>query len=314
MRAVKVGPQPRSGVRVEVRNLVKIYRYKGGEVQALKGITATFPPGVMTCVMGPSGSGKTTLLNLIGGVDIPTGGEVLVGNVQVHMLRGEHLDRFRLDNVGFVFQALNLIPSLTALENVILPMTMAGVSRGKARARALKLLKLVGLEGKEGRYPEELSGGEQQRVAVAVALANNPPVILADEPTAELDAENARVVTNLLLRLAREEGKTVILSTHDPRVAVKADRILRLEDGRIVGEHRPLDLESVLGGSGGGAAQVGLAEVIKVKMAAIEREIDELTTLFRRGEVGLEEFYSRLTRLKAVKEGLKELLTSVGVE
>lgn len=312
MGTVKAGPQPRSGVKVEVRNLVKIYRYKGGEVQALKGVTATFPPGVMTCVMGPSGSGKTTLLNLIGGVDIPTGGEVLVGNVHVHMLRGEHLDRFRLDNIGFVFQALNLIPSLTALENVVLPMTMAGVSRGKARARALELLKLVGLEGKEGRYPEELSGGEQQRVAIAVALANNPPVILADEPTAELDAENARVVTNLLLKLAREEGKTVILSTHDPRVAVKADRILRLEDGKLIGEYRPLDLESM--GTEEGTTQVGLAEVVKMKIAVIDKEIDELTASFRKGEVDLEEFYARLTRLKAVREALRELLTSIGTE
>ncbi len=312
MSTVKVGPQPRSGVKVEVRNLVKIYRYKGGEVQALKGVTATFPPGVMTCVMGPSGSGKTTLLNLIGGVDIPTGGEVRVGSVHVHMLRGEHLDRFRLDNIGFVFQALNLIPSLTALENVVLPMTMAGVSRGKARARALELLKLVGLEGKENRYPEELSGGEQQRVAIAVALANDPPVILADEPTAELDAENARVVTNLLLKLAREEGKTVILSTHDPRVAVKADRILRLEDGKLIGEYRPLDLESM--GAKEGTTQVGLAEVVKMKIAVIDKEIDELTASFRRGEVSLEEFYTKLTRLKAVREALRELLTSIGTE
>ncbi len=312
MSAVKVGPQPRSGVKVEVRNLVKIYRYKGGEVQALKGVTATFPPGVMTCVMGPSGSGKTTLLNLIGGVDIPTGGEVRVGNVHVHMLRGEHLDRFRLDNIGFVFQALNLIPSLTALENVVLPMTMAGVKRGDARAKALKLLKLVGLEGKESRYPEELSGGEQQRVAIAVALANNPPVILADEPTAELDAENARAVTNLLLRLAREEGKTVILSTHDPRVAVKADRILRLEDGKLIGEYRPLDLESM--GTKEGTTQVGLAEIVKMKIVVIDREIDELTASFRRGEISIDEFYARLTRLKAVREALRELLTSIGTE
>jgi len=309
---VKVGPQPRSGVKVEVRNLVKIYRYKGGEVQALKGVTATFLPGVMTCVMGPSGSGKTTLLNLIGGVDIPTGGEVRVGDVHVHMLRGEYLDRFRLDNIGFVFQALNLIPSLTALENVVLPMTMAGVSRGKAKARALELLELVGLKGKEGRYPEELSGGEQQRVAVAVALANNPPVILADEPTAELDAENARAVTNLLLRLAREEGKTVILSTHDPRVAVKADRILRLEDGKLIGEYRPLDLESM--GTKEGTTQVGLAEVVKMKIAVLDKEIDELTASFRKGELSLEEFYAKLTRLKAVREALKELLTSIGTE
>ncbi len=312
MSTVRVGPQPRSGVRVEVRNLVKIYRYKGGEVQALKGITATFPPRVMTCVMGPSGSGKTTLLNLIGGVDVPTGGEVRVGNVHVHMLRGEHLDRFRLDNIGFVFQALNLIPSLTALENVVLPMTMAGVRRGKARAKAVELLKLVGLEGKEGRYPEELSGGEQQRVAIAVALANDPPVILADEPTAELDAENARAVTNLLLRLAKEEGKTVILSTHDPRVAVKADRILRLEDGKLIGEYRPLDLESM--GTEEGTTQVGLAEIVKMKIAVIDREIDELTASFRKGEVSLEEFYAKLTRLKAVREALRELLTSIGTE
>ncbi|MEM4740043.1 MAG: ABC transporter ATP-binding protein, partial [Zestosphaera sp.] len=262
----------KSGVVVEVRDLVKIYKYKGGEVQALKGVTASFTPGTLTCVMGPSGSGKTTLLNLIGGIDTPTGGQVNVGKIKVHELKGVELDKYRLMNVGFVFQALNLIPTLTALENVMLPAQMAGLSRQESVKRAHELLKLVGLGDKASRYPEELSGGEQQRVAIAVALANDPSLIVADEPTAELDSQNAKKVVDVLVGLARDYGKTVILATHDPRVAVNTDRILRLEDGRLVGEAKPIDLEKSVVSSAPREASATLSEIIKVKIANIEKE------------------------------------------
>jgi putative ABC transport system ATP-binding protein len=302
----------KSGVLVEVRDLVKIYKYKGGEVQALKGVTASFEPGTLTCIMGPSGSGKTTLLNLIGGIDTPTGGQVNVGDIKVHTLRGVELDKYRLANVGFVFQALNLIPTLTALENVMLPAQMAGVSRQESAKRALELLRLVGLGDKASRYPEELSGGEQQRVAIAVALANDPSLIIADEPTAELDSQNARNVVDILVKLAREYGKTVILATHDPRVAVNTDRILRLEDGKLVGEVKPIDLEKSVVGATPREASVTLSEIIKVKIASVEKEIRDVEEMFRDNRLSAEEFYSRVSRLRLIKEALTELLTSIG--
>jgi len=302
----------KSGVVVEVRDLVKIYKYKGGEVQALKGVTASFTPGTLTCVMGPSGSGKTTLLNLIGGIDTPTGGQVNVGKIKVHELKGVELDKYRLMNVGFVFQALNLIPTLTALENVMLPAQMAGLSRQESVKRAHELLKLVGLGDKASRYPEELSGGEQQRVAIAVALANDPSLIVADEPTAELDSQNAKKVVDVLVGLARDYGKTVILATHDPRVAVNTDRILRLEDGRLVGEAKPIDLEKSVVSSAPREASATLSEIIKVKIANIEKEIRETEEMFRKNMLSAEEFYSKATKLRLMREALTELLTSIG--
>ncbi|MCD6324203.1 MAG: ATP-binding cassette domain-containing protein, partial [Desulfurococcales archaeon] len=159
------------------------------------------------------------------------------------------------------------------------------------------------------------SGGEQQRVAIAVALANDPPVILADEPTAELDSVNARNVVNLITKLTKELGKTVILATHDPRVAVKADRILRIEDGRIVGEFKPIDLEKgFTAPEASGTAQVNLAEVVKVRLTMVEEEVAELERRFRAGEISTDEFHERLSRLKRIQEALKELLTSLGSE
>ncbi len=305
----------KSGVEVRVKDLVKIYKYKGGEVQALRGVTATFTPGELTCVMGPSGSGKTTLLNLIGGVDVPTGGEVVVGEVRVHELSFKALDEYRLHYVGFIFQTLNLIPSLTVMENVELPMNIAGVKSKEARKRAKELLRLVGVEGIEDRHPDELSGGEQQRVAIAVALANDPPVILADEPTAELDSVNARNIADLIGRLTKLTGKTVIMATHDPRIAVKADRILRIEDGRIEGEYRPIDVEGwALPSTSPAVRQVSLAEVVKLRLSRVGEEIKELEEKFRRGEVSTDEFHSKLSKLKRLEEAFRELLASLGSE
>ena len=301
------------GVQVSVKNLVKIYKYKGGEVQALRGVTAFFSPGKVTCIMGPSGSGKTTLLNLIGGIDSPTGGEILVGKVRVHELSGDALDKFRLKYVGFIFQALNLIPTLTALENVELPLMISGVKGREAREKALHLLNTVDVMSKASRYPEELSGGEQQRVAIAISLANDPPVILADEPTAELDSVNASNIVKLLVNLARKLGKTIILATHDPRVAVKVDKIFRIEDGRITGEFRPLDLEKgIIMPESSGVSQIKLSELIKVRLGIVDEEINDLEAKFKAGEIGVEEFHNKLTKLKAMQEALKDLLTSLG--
>ncbi|MEB3852192.1 MAG: ABC transporter ATP-binding protein [Desulfurococcales archaeon] len=304
----------RRGVRVEVRDLVKIYRRGKLEVQALRGVSVSFEAGTITSIMGPSGSGKTTLLNMIGGVDRPTGGSVVFGGQRLEELGDEDLDRHRLLNVGFVFQAINLVPSLTARENVELPMILAGRPPGERGERALGLLRAVGLEGRADHYPEELSGGEQQRVAIAVALANDPPVIVADEPTAELDYETAKGVVDLLAGLARRVGKTVIVTTHDPRVAVRTDRIVRLEDGRVVGEYTPLELERQAAPAPGGAADAHhtLIELVRARIASLEREIEKLEEAARRGEVPLRQAARRIAELEAAIEALRDLLASIG--
>ena len=305
----------RPGVRVEVRDLVKIYKRGQLEVQALRGVSIAFDRGTITAVMGPSGSGKTTLLNMIGGVDRPTGGSVLFGDTRLDQLDDLSLDRHRLHNVGFVFQAINLVPSLTAEENVELPMILAGVPRSERAWRARRLLEAVGLGERAGHYPEELSGGEQQRVAIAVALANDPPVILADEPTAELDYDTAKGVVDLLARLARDVGKTVIITTHDPRVAVRTDRIVRLEDGRVVGEYTPLELEkaSTIAAAGpGGDPHHAIIELVRARLAAIEREIERLEEQARRGEVPLRQAARRIVELEEAARALRDLLASIG--
>lgn len=301
------------GVTIRIRDLVKIYKRGRLEVQALRGVSTVFPSGVATVVMGPSGSGKTTLLNIIGGVDRPTGGSVDFGGVKLEALSERQLDEHRLRNVGYVFQAINLIPSLTALENVELPMVLAGVPQAKRRRRALALLEALGVKERADHYPDELSGGEQQRVAIAVALANDPPVILADEPTAELDYDTAKNVVELLVGLARKYGKTVIMTTHDPRVAVRADRILRLEDGRLVGEYKPVELtpDAIPAGkpTPGG---YGLVELVRTRLAAVEMEMEELEAKLRSGELSLREAFKRYEKLEREREALQELLARIG--
>src|SRR5207249_5313122 len=175
------------------------------------------PTGHAVAIMGPSGCGKTTLLNLLGGVDRPTAGRILIDDQDLTQMNERGLETHRLLRVGFVFQFFNLIPSITAIENLELPMVMAGVPEAECRSRAKALLGLVGLESKGQKRPEELSGGEQQRVAVALALANDPALILADEPTGNLDSTNAAVIATLLKSLAVEHGKTVIMVSHDPK-------------------------------------------------------------------------------------------------
>jgi len=189
-------------------------------------------------VMGPSGSGKTTLLNLIGALDRPTSGKILIdGRDMTHMSEGE-LTRLRRDKIGFIFQFYNLIPVLTAFENVELPMLIAGARKRERQGRSLKLLQMVGLSQRADFRPEELSGGEQQRVAIARSIANRPSVILADEPTGDLDTKTGGDVMGALRTMSKTEGVTVVVVTHDPVVAEMTDRILLMRDGMIVGEKR----------------------------------------------------------------------------
>jgi putative ABC transport system ATP-binding protein len=222
------------GLRIEIRGVKKAYRMGTSSVQALCGIDLDVDAAVPVALVGVSGCGKTTLLNLIGGVDTPDEGAIRVGDQDIAKLAERELENHRLHRVGFVFQFFNLIPGLTALENLLLSMTLAGRPRSEREERARALLTLVGMQDHWRKKPDELSGGEQQRIAIAVALANDPVVILGDEPTGNLDSKNAETVADLLVSLASEYGKTVLLSTHDPRVATRMHKTFPISDGRMV--------------------------------------------------------------------------------
>jgi putative ABC transport system ATP-binding protein len=202
-------------------------------VDILKGIELEIPRGQFAAVMGPSGSGKSTLLGLLAGLDTPTAGQIFLDGQEISGLKEDELALVRGRKIGFVFQSYHLIPTLTAEENVLLPMELAGNAGGGA-ARAGELLERVGLAGRRDHYPVQLSGGEQQRVALARAFMMRPPILMADEPTGNLDSENGRLVLDLLLALNRQEGTTLVLVTHDQELAANADRRILLRDGRIV--------------------------------------------------------------------------------
>jgi len=221
---------------IQVENLVKTYQLGKVSIPALRGISFDVAKGEFLVVMGPSGSGKTTLLNLIGAIDKPTSGKISIDDRDITTLREGELTKLRRHKIGFIFQFYNLIPALTALENVELPMLTAGISRKDASKRASQLLETVGLAERVGHLPDELSGGEQQRVAIARALANKPNVILADEPTGDLDTKTGIEVVQILYDTSKKENATVIVVTHDPAITEKADRILRMRDGNIIRE------------------------------------------------------------------------------
>jgi len=225
--------------QVTTKDLIKVYRTGKSEVIALRGLAMQVSDGELVAIRGPSGCGKTTLLNLIGGIDRPTAGRIEVDGANIVDLSDADLVKYRRDRVGFVFQFFNLVPTLTAEENIELPMRLAGKSRGLRAKRTKELLDLVGLEKRATHRPDELSGGEQQRIAVAVALANDPPLILADEPTGELDTKTGQEILDLFLRLNRDLSKTIIIVTHDERVSHIAHRILQIVDGQIVGASTP---------------------------------------------------------------------------
>ena len=190
--------------------------------------------GEFVAIMGPSGSGKSTLLNIIGCLDKPTRGEVIINGVETSILSDRELTELRRDTIGFIFQQYNLIPTLTALENVELPMVFRGLSKAEREARARELLKIVGIEELANRMPREMSGGQQQRVAIARALANNPSILLCDEPTGNLDTRSGRQIMDILKKLNEEERVTVVLVTHDPSLADYVDRVVRIRDGKVV--------------------------------------------------------------------------------
>jgi putative ABC transport system ATP-binding protein len=218
---------------IEITNLTKVYDKETIPVFALNGIDLTFKSGEFTAIVGPSGSGKTTLLNMLGGLDNPSSGKILVNNTDITQLTSSRLIDFRLRNIGFVFQSFNLIPVLTAKENVEFIMQLQGTEKKQREQRTLELLKSVGLEEKSNVRPNKLSGGQQQRVAVARALASRPRFILADEPTANLDSKSADNLLEIMEKMNRGENITFIFSTHDARVVAKARRVITLVDGKI---------------------------------------------------------------------------------
>ena len=229
-------------------------QYKRGKVfvTALDGIDLSVDRGEIVGIVGPSGSGKTTFLNLVGGLDRPSGGKVIVDGTDLNSLDDAALAHYRLRRIGFIFQFYNLMSTLTALENVELPMDFAGAGRADQQSHALALLQKVGLENRMRHMPDELSGGEQQRVAIARALANNPSIILGDEPTGDLDSAAAKDLMDLLQSLRKQEGTTFLLVTHDPIVVAKCDRAYSMRDGKVVHEIK---------GHGGGSDALGRADL-----------------------------------------------------
>ncbi len=219
---------------IRVENLTMQLRGGGHVVSILKGLNFEVPRKQMLSIIGPSGSGKSTLLGLLAGLDKPTAGSIQLNGQEITTWTEYQLAHFRRQNVGYLFQSFHLIPTLTALENVMLPLELS--SDGAAKARARELLEAVGLQDRQDHYPTQLSGGEQQRVAVARAFSCRPPILLADEPTGNLDSATGQLVIDLLLRLHRDQGSTLILVTHDPTLAEQTERVITLHDGTIASD------------------------------------------------------------------------------
>ncbi len=230
----KATPRRETKPVVSVRNLTKVYAMGDQQIRALNGINFDLWPGEMVAVMGPSGSGKSTFMNIIGCLDVPTGGTYLLDGIDVSKLNDTQLAAIRGGKIGFVFQNFNLLPRTTAVANVELPLIYAGVGGRERRRRAIESLTLVGLEARVNHKPNELSGGQQQRVAIARALVNRPALILADEPTGNLDTKTSQEIMELFQRLSREQKMTILLITHEPEITEYCDRIVHIRDGVLL--------------------------------------------------------------------------------
>lgn len=224
---------------IEIHKLCKTYNQNSDfPVHAVQNVELTIEPGEFVAIMGPSGSGKTTLLNLLGGIDSPTSGDVFIDGCNICQLSEKKRIEFRRDNIGYIFQDYSLLPVLTAIENVEFVMQLQGKNNGECHQRAKELLEQVGLADQQYKRPTKLSGGQQQRVAVARALASRPRFVMADEPTANLDADSTAELLNIMQQLNEKEGTTFIFSTHDPRVIKRAKRVIVFEDGRLAADRR----------------------------------------------------------------------------
>ena len=225
-----------NAMAAEARGVTRVFGEEATRVEALRGIDLSVKPGEFVAIMGPSGSGKSTLLHLLGGLDEPTTGSVHVDGQELRTMSDDEITQLRRRHIGFVFQAFNLLEVLTAAENVALPLIIDGMSEAEANARARAVLERVGVGERGGHYPTELAGGEQQRVALARSLSTDPVLLLADEPTGNLDSRHSQQIIGLLRKLVDDDGQTVVMVTHDPRHAAMADRLITLRDGRIEDE------------------------------------------------------------------------------
>jgi putative ABC transport system ATP-binding protein len=295
-----------SGLNIKIRDLVKVHHTGKIELQALRGLNLDISSGELVSIIGPSGSGKSTLLNIIGGLDKATAGTVQVGEKTVTNLSVRQLVDYRRKVVGHIFQNLNLIPTLTAQENIEFSMVASGVKRGKRKQRVQELLTTVGLQDRADHKPEELSGGEQQRIAIAAALANDAPVLLADEPTGELDTANARIIAEYLVKVNQEFGKTIIMVTHDPSVARVSSRILRIEDGLIKTSLAPSEVIVQ-------ERAVSYVDQLRDRIIEINGELEQLDRDFRSEKVGGDEYVQKRQSLKLIRDSLKEELSRMGV-
>jgi len=294
------------GLEIKIKDLVRVYRLGKVEVQALRGLNMNVNAGEIISIIGPSGSGKTTLLNIMGGLDLATAGSVQVGNIKVTALSTKDLVEYRRETVGHIFQTLNLIPTLTAAENIELPMIASGTPRSTRIERVQELLKVVGLTERAPHKPEELSGGEQQRIAMATALANDAPVILADEPTGELDTVNAKIVVDYLVKINRELGKTIIMVTHDPSVARATSRILRIEDGVIKMALTPSEAITE-------EKAVSYTDQLRGRLVEIQAQLKQLDSDFKTGNMTGDDYVAKRQSLKQIETSLREELQRMGI-
>jgi putative ABC transport system ATP-binding protein len=290
---------------IDVTDLVKVYHVDSVEIRALRGLNLHVDAGEMAAVIGPSGSGKSTLLNVLGGLTRSTAGTVEVSGIDLNSLTRKQMAEYRLHTVGHIFQSLNLVPILTAFENVELPLVAAGVKRTERKRRVTELLEKVGLSRRTRHRPGQLSGGEQQRVAIAAALANNPPILLADEPTGELDSTNAAEIVELLCRMNQEDGKTIVLVTHDPNVARKTHRILPIQDGVFIGAYSPISLAEA-------RDSASYVENLRRRIEEVKKQLVSLDQTLKRRSVSGSKYAKERQRLETVLSVLQDEIRGSG--
>ncbi len=289
---------------IETKDLVKIYKLGNVEVQALRGLSMKVEQGEVISIVGPSGSGKTTLLNILGGLTKATAGRTWIEGKEITNATPGQLGYLRQRMVGHVFQTLNLIPTLTAYENVELPMLAIKMPASQRKKRVEELLNAVGLELRMKHKPDELSGGEKQRVAIAAALANDPPILICDEPTGDLDTDTGAKIVRFLLDINKEMGKTIIMVTHDPGIARLTDRIYRIMDGKIISIQKPSESEE-------SNVQM-MVQMYKDRLAETNAELEELQVLFNEKRISPEHFAERWHNLKQTKKFLELELHRMG--
>jgi putative ABC transport system ATP-binding protein len=290
---------------IQAEELVKVFRIGNIEVQALRGLSMRVNKGEMIAIVGASGSGKTTLLNILGGITRATAGKTIVAGYDVTNANPAQLVAMRREIVGHIFQELNLISTLTAYENVELPMLAAKADGNARKRRVEELLNIVGLGDRMHHKPDELSGGERQRVAIAAAIANDPMVLLCDEPTGDLDTETGSIIVEYLHKVNKEFGKTVIMVTHDPSIARQCDRIFRIRDGRIISVQSPTS-DSEMGAS-------SRVDVVRERLQEIKQEIARIDEEARTGQVDLGLFAAQRVKLQDKQRLFEEEMHRLGL-